>query len=338
MASLNTADKEKIPQEIVNALLEATEKARALFPSQGSRARRRSPELHGNARLPPESSNQLAEHLYQEWYSHRSVGKVEPLSLEGAGSWVEILRTSHAGSYRWEAGWRVASISLEGRIIAKRGLMNRILSSLDYYSPGRPGLLPTIGEEIKAVVRRDSLTASPGYWLTYSPGWQSEQKQLLRLYWNVTATGTPELLRQLTARIPEAEKYCLKAPCVPAGYDRTDAVVLYILKDSYSRFAPMIREVYQRVASHLCTEVPKFTKRLADGLGLAESPAGEKESFGTNRCRLVAEGLCHAAARSGLNDSSVMQSVSDVFKQAGLRLSRPYLESLDSPDYERIAR
>jgi hypothetical protein len=334
MASLNTTDKEaEIPQEIVNALIEATEKTRVFFPSRSSKAPRGSPKLHGDEKLLHESSNQLAEHLYQEWYAHTSVRKGENLSLERTGSWVEVLRANHAGSYRWETGWRVTSVFPEGRIIAKRGLMNRILSPLDYYCPGRPGLPPAIDDEITAVVRRDSLTTSPGYWLTSSPAWRSKQKQLLRLYWNVTAAGTPELLRQLTAQIPETEKYCLKAPCVPAGYERTDTVVLYILRDSYSRLAPMIREVYQLVAPHLCTEVPKLTKGMADGLGLAESPAGGQESFGMHRCRLVAEGLCHAAAKSVLDDSSVIQSVSDVFRKAGLRLSHPYLESLDSPDY-----
>jgi len=337
MATLSTVKHAmEMPQEVVCALREATEKARTFFPSQCSNARRGAPKLHSNESRSHESVNLLAEHLYREWYSHTSRRKEDHLSLERTSSWVEILRASHAGSYRWEVGWRVASVSPEGRIVAKRGLMNRLLSPLDYYSVGRPGLLPTVGEEVGAVTRRDSLAASPGYWLTSSPAWKSEQRQLLRLYWNVTAAGTPELVRELTGLIPETEPYCLKAPCLPAGYERTDAVVLYIFADSYPRFVPVIREVYQRVASHLCPEVPKLTKRLADGLGLAESPADEKESFGTHRCRLVAEGLCHAAAKSVLNDSSVIQCVADVFKQAGLRLSHPYLGSLQGPDYERI--
>jgi hypothetical protein len=57
------------------------------------------------------------------------------------------------------------------------------------------------------------------------------------------------------------------------------------------------RSVYAENQLHFRTEVPLFTKLLAPGLALAEEPDckfAAVESFGMNRCQIVANGLLEA--------------------------------------------
>src|SRR5262245_55857332 len=76
----------------------------------------------------------------------------------------------------------------------------------------------------------------------------------------------------------------------PAAYRRADAGVLFLRRHDRARIDPLIARITAAVAEGLRPEVPLFTKRLADGLGFAEDPAGSL-SFGQHRCRLVAEAL-----------------------------------------------
>ena len=52
------------------------------------------------------------------------------------------------------------------------------------------------------------------------------------------------------------------------------------------------------MSEKLNVRVPAFTKHLAPGLGFAEDPGTIRDSFGTHRCRLLAEGTLRPAIDS----------------------------------------
>ncbi len=86
----------------------------------------------------------------------------------------------------------------------------------------------------------------------------------------------------------------------------------------------MIAEIYAAIAAQLRPEVPLFCKRLADGLGFADSPPNSL-SFGEHRCRLVAESLWNSFESGRSEAAARMTDLAAAFSRAGLDPLRPFL-------------
>src|SRR5262249_40765873 len=100
--------------------------------------------------------------------------------------------------------------------------------------------------------------------------------------------------------------------------------VLYVAKRHYRVAALLLADVYRAIGPSLKAATPLFTKTLADGLGLAEDPK-TGESFGMNRCRLLAEAVCNAHARGLDTAEARLSEFTAAFGAVGLSLERPYL-------------
>ena len=286
--------------------------------------------------------DELATLLYVAWFSG-SLEPEEPFAAGGSRDLTEALRAAHAGTRRFSRGWRARRVSSVGRVVAERDGELRLLGSADYVAAGRPGLAPRVGHEITATERRDSLEASPGYWLTTHPRWPDKESlpPLVRIYWNAAAGDAPALVNALTAALLDApEPWALKLPVDAALHARRDAAVLYLARAHYAALAPAIAAAAAGLRDVLVAEEPPLTLRLAPGVGLAEDPGGD-HSFGTSRCLLVAEGIA-AAVRSGEHgEGAMLAAVIARMRGAGLDPERPQLEPGSEQAYawpERAAR
>jgi len=100
--------------------------------------------------------------------------------------------------------------------------------------------------------------------------------------------------------------------------------VLYVNKRFYQISAVLLARVYGEIRNHLAPLTPLFTKRLAPGLSLAEDP-GTGESFGMQRCRLLAEAICNAHTGPSQQTQPRLEAVLHQLELAGIRPERPYL-------------
>jgi hypothetical protein len=132
------------------------------------------------------------------------------------------------------------------------------------------------------------------------------------------------------ARIP----FRFKTLVNPIDYTRCDSAVLYILREHYEVVRSLLEPIYVEVAPFLRWRTPVFTKALAPGLGIAEQPPSGN-SFGMDRCRVLAEGLvrAHELGRASLDER--LHVVLDQFRRARIRPRAPYLNpgSVDSYDF-----
>jgi hypothetical protein len=158
--------------------------------------------------------------------------------------------------------------------------------------------------------------------------------RVLRLYWNVPPQGALRLMGLLTGELNAAGlPFQLKVFKDESRYERRDAAVLYADAARYGEVRRHAEEVYRGLDGLLDDGVPAFTKPLAGGLGLAEDP-GAGESFGQNRCRLLAEALLRAH-ESGLKTLDArLDCVASRFREEGLNLDQPYLNAGSSDRYD----
>jgi hypothetical protein len=139
----------------------------------------------------------------------------------------------------------------------------------------------------------------------------------------------------LTRRLNEREiPFSFKVLYNPKDYERYDSGVLYFDKRDYVLVREVLQSLYGENESHFKPEVPLFTMQLAPGFGLAEEPDqkfGEQESFGMNRCQIVANGLLEAWHQGDNSPAGRMKAILEQFSRLGIDWQHVHLNA-DSED------
>jgi hypothetical protein len=171
---------------------------------------------------------------------------------------------------------------------------------------------------------------------------QERRDVTVRIYFNLTAEGAIAMMTSLTTELNQlAIPFSFKALYNSADYDRHDSAVLYFDSRHYQEVKQVLETVYRQHQSHFQPETPLFTKQLAPGLALAEEPDhkfSSKDSFGTNRCQIIANGLLAANQLENNTPDSRLKAIAKEFDSLGIELERCYLnansEDIYTPLYQ----
>lgn len=319
------------------------------FPSPGlaTLAGRHAPSAGASAAVPGMTpavnplATQLQQLLYEGCYCRRFAdGAPRPAAAAHAANpaFIETLSTANASRERWDAGWQITQVLPSGQIVAVKGAMTRMVWPGEFVTQGAPGGPPRPGVEISLYAPKESRTMQPGFYFAFGEAAtdQEDEFSLVRLYWNLEATGAPPLIARVTAAFNRfAIPFRCKCLSMVELYQRTDAAVIYLAKRHYRLAAEMLEEIYRAVQPSLKPQTPLFTKALAPGLALAENPK-TGESFGMHRCRLLAEAVCAAHARGIDAPQARLDEITASFAAAGLSLAFPFLNpgSVDRYDHD----
>jgi len=158
-----------------------------------------------------------------------------------------------------------------------------------------------------------------------------ENSTLVRIYFNLTPDGAVGIMDSLTQQLNEQNiPFDFKVLYNPKDYQRHDSGVLYFEKSSYQQVHQVLQQIYQEHQQHFKEEVPLFTLQLAPGLALAEEPDikfTERESFGMNRCQIIANGLLKAWYQEKNSSDEKMQCIIEQFSGLGIALDHTYLNA-----------
>lgn len=237
----------------------------------------------------------------------------------------ERLHDSNNGEGYFDPGWLVVRHDDNDFVVTKGGL-NLWVSDRHL----QPEAVPSIGEEIAIRLPRNRV--QNGFYMAVgNAGSPSDDEQLTRIYFNFGPEGAVAVMETLTRRLNEiALPFLFKVLYDPAYYKRYDAGVLYFAKSHYAAIRRILQQVYAENQAHFRAQVPLFTKFLAPGLAIAEEPDlkfAEQESFGMNRCQLVASGLLEAKEDNDESPERRMKAILQQFSSLGLELNRSYLNA-----------
>ena len=248
---------------------------------------------------------------------------------------IPILTAANNSRGRWEKDWVVSRIELSGQVLLEKDGRSRVLHLNDFATDGVVDSNLEPGNTTTLRLDAESVTWQPGFFVAFGehPAIDESESRLVRFYWNVRSEGAPPLLSVLSERLNKFQiPYQLKCPAYSSGFHRSDSLVLYVDRRYYDISARLIGELYHGVVASLDDTVPAFTKKLAQGLALAEDP-GTGESFGASRCRILAEALlkCH---RAGIDNEAVkIALVIQDYEAVGIDLRLPYLSPGSSDNY-----
>jgi hypothetical protein len=278
----------------------------------------------------------LGRELYRSFYSQ---GRPVPARPDGGvparsdQAFVEALSRANTGAGGWEPGWRVESVE-RGTVHAERnGLHVRARASdcRAVVEPCKAGTLISLRRPKELRAR------SPGYYiavgdvdLTLGPDHIE-----VRVYFNLSPAGAAPLVAACTRSLNDADiPFSLKLLDHPTGYLRCDAAVLYLAQSDFGRARSPLSVIASACKPHLRGEPPAFTKPLAPGISIAEHHPGLGASFGSSRCRLVAEGIVASHERGEGRLSDRVDAVARRFAYHGLDIDAPYLAPGSTERYD----
>ena len=259
-----------------------------------------------------------------------------PLNLENntvLGVDIEFynrIHTSNSGRGYFEPGWSILKKESDGSlVVTKGGLRLHIERDLHLQSDEQAAV---VGDTV--AIKMPKNRVQNGFYVSVGntrANLHQEESVLVRVYFNLTPDGAVGVMGDLTQQLNEQNiPFDFKVLYNPQDYQRHDSGVLYFDKSNYQQVHRILQQVYQEHQSHFKAEVPLFTLQLAPGLALAEEPDqkfAERESFGMNRCQIIANGLLEAKDRGKNSLDEKMQCILEQFSLSGVDLDRTYLNT-----------
>ncbi len=248
----------------------------------------------------------------------------------------EKLHCSNKGSGYFDPDWTILQEKTSDKIVVHKGDLKLHIERHHHLQSSQQSAM--VGEKV-AIRKPKNLIQKGFYTAVGNAGFQGQiqQQQLpetVRCYFNISAEGAITLMGILTQQLNDLGiPFSFKVLYNRADYGRYDSAVLYFNKFQYQSVRQVLNQAYAETQSSFYSEVPLFTKKLAGGLGLAEEPDSKfkGESFGENRCQIMANGLLKAILAKTDSPEAKIESIYQEFSNAKVDLSCPYLnhQSID---------
>lgn len=283
-------------------------------------------------------SLQLRNFLYSAYYNgswHHADNQMNNLSnnsLFGIDlSFYEKLHHGNTGIGYWSKNWLVVNQEVDRNLVVhKNGLTLHIEPDLYLEASDK---FATIGDLV--AIKMPKNLVQNGFYMAVSNLGTQDHEDILRIYFNISPEGAISVMENLTKELNKiAIPFSFKALYNPDEYGRYDSAVLYFNKHEYEKIYSVLQSIYLENKSYFSPQVPLFTKALAPGLGCAEEPENrlaEKESFGTNRCQMIANGLINAWQTGSNRPEQRVKAIFEQFALHKIKLQYPYLNT-DSED------
>jgi hypothetical protein len=209
---------------------------------------------------------------------------------------MQMLGQSNRSSEQLDAGWVIEQIDTQGIITARKGNFKRHVFPGEFLNDSAFHQPPAANAAIRMIVRKEHKDPSSGFYYAFSNTLgEDNHDQLVRLYFNIKPEGAATLLELVTGMLNEYRvPFTFKCLQHTAFYTRCDAAVLYFEKRYCTVVFHLLPQLYKAIKMHLKEETPLFTKALAKGLGFAENPLKQDESFGTHCSKMIAQGIMQA--------------------------------------------
>ena len=245
------------------------------------------------------------------------------------------LHESNSGEGYYSSDWLVVKLETDGALAVHRGGLTLHIERDRHLQPKDQAA--NAGDSV-AIKMPKNLVQNGFYMAVGNAGIQSQD--IVRIYFNLSTEGAVAVMGSLTSELNAiAIPFSFKTLYNPKDYGRHDSAVLYFDKSKYEAVHPVLDQVYAEHQSHFQPEVPLFTKLIAPGLAIAEEPDckfGEKESFGMNRCQIVANGLLSAWHQGDDSPAGRMASILQQFSLLEIDLQRPYLNAKSEDVYSEL--
>lgn len=246
------------------------------------------------------------------------------------------LHKSNSGEGYFDPGWSVLHQEADGSLAVKKGGLTLHIERVSHLQPSEQSA--AVSDSV--AIRMPRNFVQNGFYMAVSNAGPDTHPQTVRIYFNLSPSGAIAVMESLTRQLNQTKiPFTFKVLYNPSDYGRYDSGVLYFEKSNYEIVRQVLRSVYAENESHFRTEVPLFTKLLAPGVALAEEPDckfAAVESFGMNRCQIVANGLLEARQKGDESTECRMACIHQHFSVLGIDWQRSYLNANSEDIYTAL--
>lgn len=238
---------------------------------------------------------------------------------------IQRLQASNRGKGYFDPGWQVQK-EVENRKLAvnKNNLTlhidrDRHLQLVDRFA--------TCGDTI--AIKMPSNLMDDGFYVAVGNTGKITSDAAVEIYFNVSAEGAIAMMSAITHQLNQITMpFTFKVLFDPSDYDYFDTGVLKFDRDRYPVIRDILEHIYRENRAYFRTAVPLFTKLLAPGLSLSESPNEselEEKNFGKHRCQLVADALLTAWQQGNELREHRLSLMRQYFAESKIDWKQPYL-------------
>jgi hypothetical protein len=291
-------------------------------------------ELAGPGGAPADPVDALSALLYRMYLRSGPTGPTGPTSPTGPAGprgldalarreFTARLSNTDSGRGTWQSGWRVLHRHRDVWVV-------RSPSGVEFQAARRDvqALTDVDGSPCRVRLPAAYRRLLSGFYLftgDTDPGDGAAERPSVRVYWHLTSDAAPGFVTAVREALNAAgTPFRAKVLDDPHGYRRADAGVVYLAKHAFPGARIPLQDVYDAVRLGLREDVPLFTRPMAKGVALAEDPGGG-QSFGENRCALLATALWDAHQRGADTAGERRLAVEKAFVEAGLDPDAPHL-------------
>jgi HopA1 effector protein family len=246
------------------------------------------------------------------------------------------LHEHNSGEGYFSPDWLVVKEETEGTLAVQKGGLTLHIERDRHLQPEEKAA--TVGNSV--AIKMPKNLVQNGFYMAVSNAGSYHGENIVRVYFNLTSEGVAAVMSSLTSALNTIQiPFNFKALYNPKDYGRYDSAVLYFEKSNYEAVHPLLEKVYAEHHSNFQIEVPLFTKLIAPGLAIAEEPDrkfAEKESFGMNRCQIIANALLETWHQGDDSPEGRMASILQHFSLMQIELQRPYLNANSEDIYSPL--
>lgn len=243
----------------------------------------------------------------------------------------EFIKQLHQANHSrqsYEKSWRIYHIGADGRVSVHKGNRSRVAFPGEYVRNKFTGDPPKLGDIVDLLVYPSSLELSPGFYFAFGQRLsdQFDEYALVRIYFHVEAEGAIQLLRVLSQSLNQYRvPYRFKCLNSPSEFKRADAAVLYVSKRYFTIVSQVLEDIYPELEGYLRVEIPMFCYPFKLGIGIADD-SGTNESFGKQRCRLLARSLVEMWEKEIDDLDQRFEFLQKQFLDSGVSIHLPFMK------------
>jgi hypothetical protein len=269
--------------------------------------------------------------------SHLLTNGLEPNYKLGIDrNFYQQLHENNHGIGNYDADWEVLRIEPDGTMAVMKNNLTLYVEPECYLKSDRS---PTPGDLIGIWMPKNRL--QNGCYIaigncnqqhpfhTHNHHINYYSKIIAKIYFNITPSGAIALMNILTKRLNDASiPFSFEVLYNPISYRRYDTATLQFNCQDYPAIHKILEPTYLETEIYFQPQIPLFTKYLAPGLSLAEEPNQKfspEESFGMNRCQIIANALLEAWQKGKNAIEERIQIIQQHFASQLIDLHYPYL-------------
>lgn len=235
--------------------------------------------------------------IYREFY----IQPCEPLShdlptKESLKENIAELSKANTGNDHFDEGWNVEKNEDGDALIACKGNYRIQLKTGEFLNVRSGDSSDGNGREVRIYRPKEYGSINDIFYFAFGrPVGDSNEDFMVRFYFNATFEGNMKIMQLITSFLNEFHvPFIFKCLIHPYYYGRSDTSVLYVNKQYASFTFDFLESIQEEIKDGLRDSLPLFVYPVSEGVGFAEQPVAESESFGSHWAKIIAAAIMKA--------------------------------------------